>query len=76
MGAREIDVPNPPALPSNLPEHVLELAVQIEKRPLEEDVKKGLVDFQRAACYIAAGMYSVSSAELMYCSQAADTSQP
>jgi xylulose-5-phosphate/fructose-6-phosphate phosphoketolase len=55
MVAKEIDVPNPPPMPSHLPDSVLELAVNIDKKPLPEDVKKGLVDFQRAACYIAAG---------------------
>jgi len=55
MVAKEIDVPNPPALPSHLPDNVLELAVKLEKKALPEDVKQGLVDFQRAACYIAAG---------------------
>jgi xylulose-5-phosphate/fructose-6-phosphate phosphoketolase len=57
MPGQEIDVPNPPPMPSHLPDNVLELAVQIEKKSLPEDVKKGLVDFQRAACYIAAGQY-------------------
>jgi xylulose-5-phosphate/fructose-6-phosphate phosphoketolase len=55
MPAGEIDIPNPPALPSHLPDNVLELAVQLEKKPLPDDVRQGLVDFQRAACYIAAG---------------------
>lgn len=55
MVGQEIDVPNPPPLPSHLPHHVLQLAVKLEKKPLPEDVKQGLVDFQRAACYIAAG---------------------
>ncbi|KAH8902465.1 D-xylulose 5-phosphate/D-fructose 6-phosphate phosphoketolase [Coniochaeta sp. PMI_546] len=56
MPGQEIDVANPPPMPSHLPDNVLELAVQIQKKPLPEDVKKGLVDFQRAACYIAAAM--------------------
>lgn len=55
MPAGEIDRPNPPPLPSHLPDNVLELAVQLEKKGLPDDVRKGLVDFQRAACYIAAG---------------------
>ncbi|KAB5523109.1 XFP N-terminal domain-containing protein [Coniochaeta sp. 2T2.1] len=56
MPGQEIDVPNPPPMPSHLPDNVLELGVKIDKKPLPEDVKKGLVDFQRAACYIAAAM--------------------
>ena len=61
MPGQEIDIPNPPPMPSHLPDNVLELAVKIDKKPLPEDVKKGLVDFQRAACYIAAGKITVSS---------------
>ncbi len=57
MPGQEIDVANPPPMPSHLPDNVLELAVRIEKKPLPEDVKKGLIDFQRAACYIAAGKH-------------------
>lgn len=50
-----IDLPNPPPLASHLPDDVLKLAVQIDKKPLPDDIQRGVRDFQRAACYIAAG---------------------
>ncbi|KAK3320224.1 XFP N-terminal domain-containing protein [Cercophora scortea] len=56
MGGGEIPVSNPPPLASHLPDSVLELAVQIEKKPLPDDVRDSLKSFQRAACYIAAAM--------------------
>lgn len=46
-------VPNPPALPSQLPDEVLNLAVKYEKNPLDKNAAQGLKDFQQAACYIA-----------------------
>lgn len=58
MPGEQIPVSNPSPLPSHLPDDVLELAVQLERKPLPEDVKKSLDRFQRAACYIAAGNYS------------------
>ncbi|KAL1851329.1 hypothetical protein VTK73DRAFT_9457 [Phialemonium thermophilum] len=56
MPGEQIDRPNPPPLPSNLPKDVLDLAVQLERKPLPEDVRGALRSFQRAACYIAAAM--------------------
>ncbi|KAK3367716.1 D-xylulose 5-phosphate/D-fructose 6-phosphate phosphoketolase [Podospora didyma] len=56
MANGEIPISNPPALPSRLPESVLELAVQIQRKPLPENVRKSLRDFQQAACYLAAAM--------------------
>lgn len=55
MPGEQIDRPNPSPLPSHLPDHVLELAVRLERRPLLDDDRDGLRQFQRAACYIAAG---------------------
>lgn len=55
MPGEQIDRPNPPPLPSHLPDNVLELAVRLERKPLPDDVRDGLRAFQRAACYIAAG---------------------
>lgn len=65
MPGQEIDIANPPPMPSHLPDNVLELAVKLEKKPLPKDVKKGLVDFQRAACYIAAAMIFLKDNVLM-----------
>jgi xylulose-5-phosphate/fructose-6-phosphate phosphoketolase len=55
MPAQEIPVANPGALPSHLPDEVLQLAAKFEKKPLPQDVQTSLRSFQRAACYIAAG---------------------
>ncbi|KAK3067418.1 hypothetical protein LTS18_001132, partial [Coniosporium uncinatum] len=56
MPGEVIDRPNPQPLPSHLPEEVLKLAVQVEKKTLPEDVNKSLKAFRRAALYIAAAM--------------------
>lgn len=55
MPAQEIPVANPGALPSHLPDELLQLAASFEKKPLPQDVQTSLRSFQRAACYIAAG---------------------
>ncbi|CAH0046703.1 unnamed protein product [Clonostachys solani] len=56
MPGQVIDRPNPPALPSDLPEETLNLSAKIERKTIEEDDLKSLKDFQRAACYIAGAM--------------------
>ncbi|KAI8252314.1 putative phosphoketolase [Colletotrichum sp. SAR11_239] len=56
MPGEVIKEPNPPALPSHLPDSVLDLAVKTEKKPLDAKIAKSLRDFQNAACYIAAAM--------------------
>ncbi|PGH19370.1 hypothetical protein AJ80_04010 [Polytolypa hystricis UAMH7299] len=56
MPGEIIDRPNPKALPSHLPDVVDQLAVQLEKVPLSEDVCKSLLEFRRTADYIAAAM--------------------
>ena len=56
MPGEVIDQPNPPPLPSHLPETILDLAVKIDKTSLDENVAESLKDFQQAACYIAGGM--------------------
>jgi len=55
MPGEQIDRPNPSPLPSTIPDNVLELAVQLQRKPLLDDDRDGLRQFQRAACYIAAG---------------------
>jgi len=55
MPVQEIPVANPGALPSHLPDEVLQLAAKFEKKPLPQDVQTSLRSFQRAACFIAAG---------------------
>jgi len=57
MPGEVIDRPNPKALPSQLPDNVLELAVQLEKLALSDAELKGLEEFRRASNYIAAGTY-------------------
>jgi len=65
MPGEIIDRPNPQPLPSHLPEEVLKLAVQVEKKTLPEDVNKSLKAFRRAALYIAAGNALLCS-QLLY----------
>lgn len=55
MPGEEIDRPNPRALPSHIPDNVLELAVKLEKIKLNDADLKGLEEFRRASNYIAAG---------------------
>ena len=57
MPGEVIDRPNPPPLPSHLPNNVLNLVVRPEGKPLDKEVAKSLKDFQNAACYIAAGIH-------------------
>lgn len=56
MPTSDIDIANPPPLPSHLPDSVLDLAVQVPRKPLSQDDRDSLRHFQRAACYIAAAM--------------------
>ncbi|KAK4136018.1 D-xylulose 5-phosphate/D-fructose 6-phosphate phosphoketolase [Trichocladium antarcticum] len=56
MPGQKIPQSNPPPLPSHLPDHILDLGVHIQKKPLPDHVRASLSGFQRAACYIAAAM--------------------
>ncbi|KAK0714428.1 XFP N-terminal domain-containing protein [Apiosordaria backusii] len=57
MPPSEIPIPNPPALPSSLPDSILnDLAVQLPHKPLPDADKHSLKAFQRAANYLAASM--------------------
>lgn len=60
MPGEEIDRPNPQPLPSNIDDHVLSLAVKLDKTKLDESTYTSLQEFRRAANYIAAGKHSVS----------------
>lgn len=55
MPGEVIDRPNPEAMPSQVPDEVMDLAVKLERTTLEEDVNTALREFRRAALYIAAG---------------------
>jgi xylulose-5-phosphate/fructose-6-phosphate phosphoketolase len=55
MPGEVVNQPNPPALPSQLPDTLLGLEVKPERQPLPKGVTQSLRDFQNAACYIAAG---------------------
>lgn len=55
MPGEEIDRPNPQPLPSQIDDHVLQLAVKLDKTKLNEPTYTGLQEFRRAANYIAAG---------------------
>ncbi|KAL2047306.1 hypothetical protein N7G274_001327 [Stereocaulon virgatum] len=56
MPGEVIDRPNPRPLPSNIDDHVLSLAVKLDKTKLDESTYTGLQEFGRAANYIAAAM--------------------
>ncbi|KAH8742761.1 XFP domain-containing protein [Diaporthe sp. PMI_573] len=65
MPSEIIKQPNPPALPSQLPDDLLDLAFKLPRKPLDEDVAKSLQDFQNAAGYIAAAMIFLRDNELL-----------
>lgn len=56
MPGEVIDRPNPPPLPSQLPDETLYLAARVPKIHLDQNVSQSLKDFQQAACYIAGSM--------------------
>ncbi|KAH6614417.1 XFP N-terminal domain-containing protein [Chaetomium sp. MPI-SDFR-AT-0129] len=56
MPSKQIPIANPPPLPSHLPDSVLDLSVQAQRKPLPDNVRKSLQGFQHAAEYIAAAM--------------------
>lgn len=58
MALTEADVANPPALTSRIPEESLSFASHLDNPPLDKATAKSLLDFRRAANYIAAGMVS------------------
>ena len=55
MPGEEIDRPNPQPLPSHIDDHVLQLAVKLDRTELDKATYTGLQEFRRAANYIAAG---------------------
>lgn len=57
MPGEVIDRPNPEPLPSNLPDHVDQLMVQLDRINLGQKDYDALIKFRRAACYIAAGTF-------------------
>jgi len=65
MPREVIDRPDPPPLPSQLPDSVDELSAYPKPAPLEDTDRKSLHAFQRAACYIAAAMIFLCDNELL-----------
>lgn len=61
MPGEVIDQPNPPPLPSDLPEELDKFAVQLQNISLDQKDYDDLAKFRRAACYIAAGLFCISS---------------
>ena len=57
MPGEVIDRPNPQPLPSNIPEDVFSLSVQLEKTKLDQATSEALQVYRRAANYIAACEY-------------------
>lgn len=55
MPGEVIDRPNPKALPSLVPDNVMDLAVKLDYIKLNDSDLKGLEEFRRASNYIAAG---------------------
>jgi xylulose-5-phosphate/fructose-6-phosphate phosphoketolase len=55
MPGEIIEEPNPPPLPSELPDYVNDLCVKIDKISLDKSVADAIYKFRRAADYIAAG---------------------
>ena len=55
MPGEVIDRPNPKALPSLLPDNVIDLAVKLDKLDISRDDLTSLEAFRRASNYIAAG---------------------
>ena len=66
MPGEVIDRPNPQPLPSHIEDHVLSLAVKLDKAKLDLSILKGLQEFRRAANYIAAGMSADAMPYLQY----------
>ncbi|KAF2864778.1 D-xylulose 5-phosphate/D-fructose 6-phosphate phosphoketolase [Massariosphaeria phaeospora] len=56
MPGEIIDRANPAPKPSHVPDQILSLKVEVEKKDLPKDVATALKEFRRAACYIAAAM--------------------
>ncbi|EXJ91977.1 hypothetical protein A1O3_00527 [Capronia epimyces CBS 606.96] len=56
MPGEVIDRPNPPPPPSNVPDHVSELLVKLEKPALADGSNEVMAKYRRAANYIAAAM--------------------
>lgn len=69
MPGEEIDRPNPQPLPSQIDDHVLQLAVRLDKdkTKLDQSTRVGLQQFRRAANYIAAGEPLTASPNVMQC---------
>lgn len=55
MPGEIIDRPNPPPVPSNIPDPIEQLQVKLQKTTLEQPACDALYKFRRAAAYIAAG---------------------
>ena len=55
MPIREADMANPPALASRIPEQALTFAANIPTPKLNKATAAALLEFRRAANYIAAG---------------------
>ena len=56
MPGEVIDRPNPKALPSLIPDNVMELAVKLDKLDISKADLTALEEFRRASNYIAAGI--------------------
>jgi xylulose-5-phosphate/fructose-6-phosphate phosphoketolase len=55
IGGENIDVSNPPAIASHIPDVISTLAVELDKTKLDRSMNETLLEFRNAANYIAAG---------------------
>ncbi|KAG9247985.1 XFP N-terminal domain-containing protein [Calycina marina] len=60
MPGEVLDRPNPRALSSSIPDHVLQLSVKLEKLALSKEDLSAIEHFRRASNYIAAAMIFLS----------------
>lgn len=62
MPGEVIDRPNPQPLPSQLPDYLEDLQINLSHEALDQKACDALFKFRRAACYIAAGKCTIQLA--------------
>jgi hypothetical protein len=60
MPGEVIDRPNPQPLPSHLPDYLENLQIKLTQKTLDQKACDALFKFRRAACYIAAGKWTIN----------------
>ncbi len=67
MALTEADVPNPPPGTSRIPDESLSMSVQLKTPKLDQKTAAALLEWRRAANYIAAGMHLSQSSSVPLC---------